>query len=61
MAFAAPERLDALILMDTGHGAVVSIDPTLVDAAISVVRSGGIEALAEFGVQSGIVTRRLAG
>ena len=47
MAVAAPERLDALILMDTGHGAVVSIDPTLVDAAISVVRSGGIEALAD--------------
>lgn len=47
MAFTAPGRLDALVLMDTGHGAVVSIDPTLVDAAISVVRSGGIEALAD--------------
>jgi pimeloyl-ACP methyl ester carboxylesterase len=46
MAFAAPERLDALVLMDTRHGAVVSIDPTLVDAAISVVRTSGIEALA---------------
>jgi 3-oxoadipate enol-lactonase len=47
MAFSAPARLDALVLMDTRYGAVVSVDPDLVEAAISVVRSGGIEALAD--------------
>ena len=47
MTFTAPGRIDALVLMDTGHGAVVSLDPTLVNAAIQVVRSGGIEALAD--------------
>ena len=47
MTLAAPERLDALVLMDTGHGAVVSLDPDLVESAISVVRAGGIEALAD--------------
>ena len=47
MSFDAPERLDALILMDTGHGPVTSIDPQLVSAAVSVVRSRGIDALAD--------------
>ena len=47
MAFGAPERLDALVLMDTGHGAVTSLDPELVNAAVSVVRKRGIDALAD--------------
>jgi pimeloyl-ACP methyl ester carboxylesterase len=47
MAFEAPERLDALILMDTRNGPVTSIDPELVAAAVSVVRSRGIDALAD--------------
>jgi pimeloyl-ACP methyl ester carboxylesterase len=46
MAFSAPERLDALVLMDTGHGAVTSLDPELVNAAVSVVRTRGMDALA---------------
>jgi pimeloyl-ACP methyl ester carboxylesterase len=47
MSFSAPGRLDALVLMDTGHGPVTSIDPELVSAAVSVVRSRGIDALAD--------------
>ncbi len=47
VSFSAPERLDALVLMDTGHGAVTSIDPELVSAAVSVVRTRGIDALAD--------------
>jgi 3-oxoadipate enol-lactonase len=47
MAFRAAERLDALILMDTRNGPVTSIDPDLVAAAVSVVRTRGIDALAD--------------
>ncbi len=47
MAFSAPGRLDALILMDTRNGPVTSIDPELVASAVSVVRSRGIDALAD--------------
>ncbi len=58
MAFSAPERLDALMLMDTGHAAVKSLDPELVSAAVSVVRSRGIDALADilFGRESPLDT-----
>jgi len=45
MACAAPGRLDALILMDTAHGAL-NLDPELVQAAVEIVRSQGIDALA---------------
>jgi pimeloyl-ACP methyl ester carboxylesterase len=47
MAFEAPERLDALVLMDTRHNAVASIDPELLAAAISIVRERGMNALAD--------------
>jgi pimeloyl-ACP methyl ester carboxylesterase len=47
MAFSASDRLDALVLMDTGHGAVKALDPELVAAAVSVVRTRGINALAD--------------
>jgi pimeloyl-ACP methyl ester carboxylesterase len=47
MAFSSPERLDALVLMDTGHGAVASLDPELVSGAVSVVRTRGMNALAD--------------
>ncbi len=58
MAFSAPDRLDALVLMDTGHGAVKSLDPELVAAAVSVVRARGINALADilFGRESPLET-----
>lgn len=46
VALRAAERLDGLILMDTGHGPV-SLDPDLVELAIGVVRGGGMPALLE--------------
>ena len=47
MARAAAGRLDALILMDTSHGPLRTLDPELVDAAVSIVRTQGIDALAD--------------
>ncbi len=47
MTFTAPVGLDALVLMDTGHGAVVSLDPTLVEAAISGSSIGRDKAFAD--------------
>lgn len=45
MACAAPGRLDGLILMDTSHGPL-NLDAELVQAAVEIVRSQGIDALA---------------
>jgi len=42
-----PERLTALVLMDTGHGPVEILDRETVDAAVELVRSGGTRAIAE--------------
>jgi 3-oxoadipate enol-lactonase len=47
IAVSAADRLNALILMDTAHGPVIQIDPLLVESAVSVVRAGGIDALAD--------------
>jgi pimeloyl-ACP methyl ester carboxylesterase len=47
MACSAPQRLDGLILMDTAHGPLTNLDPELVQAAVSIVRSQGIDALAD--------------
>jgi pimeloyl-ACP methyl ester carboxylesterase len=46
MACAAPARLTSLILMDTSHRALDNLDPGLVEAAVSIVRSQGMAALA---------------
>ena len=46
MACKAPARLDGLILMDTAHGPLRNLDPALVDAAVAIVRSQGMDALA---------------
>lgn len=46
VALGAPERLDSLILMDTGHGPV-QIDPALARGAAELVRSAGMGALAD--------------
>ena len=46
MACKAPARLDGLILMDTAHGPLRNLDPELVDAAVAIVRSQGMDALA---------------
>jgi 3-oxoadipate enol-lactonase len=46
MACAAADRLDGLILMDTSHGPLRNLDPELVQAAVSIVREQGMDALA---------------
>jgi 3-oxoadipate enol-lactonase len=46
IAFQAPRRLEGLVLMDTGHVGP-KMDPALVEAAIRIVRTRGIEVLAE--------------
>jgi pimeloyl-ACP methyl ester carboxylesterase len=43
----APERVVALVLMDTGHGPV-PIDPTLVELGAATARQQGMEVIAEF-------------
>ena len=46
MACDSPARLAGLILMDTSHRALDNLDPGLVGAAASIVRSEGMAALA---------------
>jgi pimeloyl-ACP methyl ester carboxylesterase len=48
-ALAHPERVQALILMDTGHGPVDTIDPELAALGRRLVREGGLAALVEHG------------
>lgn len=48
-ALAHPERLDALILMDTSHKIPDHVDPDMISAGQSVVREGGTELLVEIG------------
>jgi len=45
VALAHPERLDGLILMDTGHGPLEGIDPSLMELAQQIVRQDGLAAL----------------
>lgn len=47
VAFTMPARLLALVLMDTGHGPVEGIDGAQAELAMEVVRSGGMDALAD--------------
>ncbi len=47
MALAAPGRLAGLILMDTSPGPVPGLDPDLVSAAVSIVRTQGMAGLAD--------------
>ena len=42
-----PDRLDALVLMDTGHGPIEGLDPELVEAAVAIVRTRGIDDLVD--------------
>jgi pimeloyl-ACP methyl ester carboxylesterase len=43
--FAHPERIDALVLMDTSHGPVAGLDPTLVDVAAQIALEDGKDVL----------------
>jgi pimeloyl-ACP methyl ester carboxylesterase len=47
VAHEAPDRLDALVLMDTDHGPIEGLDPQLVEVAVSIVRDRGMGSLAE--------------
>lgn len=47
MALDAPARIAGLVLMDTSHGPLTTLDPALVQAAVSVVREHGLGALAD--------------
>ena len=44
-----PERVRALVLMNTGHGPVDTVDPDLVALGRRLVRDGGLAALVEYG------------
>ena len=66
VARSAATRLAGLILMDTTHGPLDNLDPDLIDAAVSIVRARGIDALADImAEQEGPLTtpahRRLIG
>jgi pimeloyl-ACP methyl ester carboxylesterase len=43
----APERVEALILMDTGHGSL-TVDPALLELAVTTAREQGIDVVADF-------------
>lgn len=47
VAITTPDRLSALILMDTGHGPVGGVDPELVSLGRAVVAEGGMPLLIE--------------
>jgi pimeloyl-ACP methyl ester carboxylesterase len=47
VALAHPERLGALILMDTGPGAPDGVDPALAETGRRIVRQGGMAALVD--------------
>lgn len=47
VVLADPGRLNGLVLMDTGHGALAGLDTDQVQAALAVVRTRGIDALAD--------------
>ncbi len=47
VACRSPGRLDGLVLMDTDHGPIRALDPQAVEAAVSIVRARGIDALAD--------------
>ena len=47
LALDAPERVRALVLMDTGHGPVEGLDPEQVALGQQVVREGGLPLLVE--------------
>lgn len=46
LVLAAPQRVESLVLMDTGHG-TVDMDPELASWGLELVRAEGMEALAD--------------
>lgn len=47
MACAEPSKLAGLVLMDTAHGGLDHLDPDLIAAAVTIVRTQGMDALAD--------------
>ena len=47
VAIANPERIEALVLMDTSHGPVPGLDPSLLEVAAGVALTDGKDALKE--------------
>ncbi len=47
VAIQAPERLDALVLMDTGHGPLHTIDAELAALGIEAARTDGMDLIAD--------------
>jgi pimeloyl-ACP methyl ester carboxylesterase len=47
IAVAAPERVRALVLMDTSHAPIGGLDPEMVAASVAIVREQGMGALAD--------------
>jgi 3-oxoadipate enol-lactonase len=46
-AIREPIRLAGLILMDTSHGPIEGLDPSIVDASVALVREQGLDVLAD--------------
>lgn len=59
VALRRPERLDALILMDTGHGPVPGIDRDLRDLGAAIVREQGMAALVAIPQEDSAAHRRV--
>ena len=47
LTLGSPERVGALVLMDTGHGSL-TIDTDLIDLAVATAREQGIDVVADF-------------
>jgi pimeloyl-ACP methyl ester carboxylesterase len=47
LALRVPERIRSLVLMDTSHGTVEGIEPSMAALAVEVVRTEGLERLME--------------
>lgn len=52
-ALKAPERVHALVLMDTHHGALSTIDPNLVDLGAQTALGEGMDVVADFVAEMG--------
>ena len=46
LVLAHPDRIDGVILMDTGHGAL-DVDPALIELGVTVARNDGIDVVAD--------------
>ncbi len=52
LVLTAPDRVEALVLMDTGHGSL-AVDPSLIELAVTSAREQGMEFVADFMAEAG--------